>query len=74
MRSKSFDIIYAMTQGGPGHGVGDDQHLSLQHRLRLLRHRLLLGHGGRVLRHHRGAVLHPADAAPAPQWSEAEGK
>src|SRR5204862_210723 len=33
-------------------GLGDDQHLSLQRRVRLLRHRLWLGDRARVLRHH----------------------
>ena len=46
---KSFDIIFAITQGGPGLGVGDHQPLSLQRRLHLLRPRLRLGDRGGLL-------------------------
>ena len=43
---KAFDTIYVITQGGPGHGVGDDQHLPLSAGLRVLQPRLRLGRGG----------------------------
>jgi len=43
---KSFDIIFAITQGRPRLGVGNHQSLSLQRRLYLLRHRLRLGDRG----------------------------
>ena len=51
--------------GRPGLGVGDDQPLSLQRRLHLLRRRLRLGDRGRVLRPHRRARRDAALSAPA---------
>lgn len=62
---KSFDIIYAMTQGGPGTASRKPSTSSLQYGVCLLRHRLRLGHGRRLLHHHRGAFLRASDGAPA---------
>ena len=71
---KSFDIIFAITQGGPGIGVGDDQSLSLQRRLHLLRPRLRLGHRGGVLRADRRAGGHACCiCASACTWTEIGG-
>ncbi len=50
---KSFDIIFAITQGGPGSASENHQPVSLQRRLRLLRRRLRLRDRGGVLRAHR---------------------
>ena len=66
---KSFDIIYAITQGGPGHGLGDHQPLPLQRRLRLLRHRLRIGDRRRVLRPRHRPV---APDAPSPSADEVD--
>ncbi len=62
---KSFDIIFAITQGRARHGVRDDQHLPLQRRLRLLRRGLRLGDRRGVLSPHHRARRRPAGGPQA---------
>ena len=47
---KTFDTIYVITLGGPGTSSETHQHPAVPDRVRLLRPRLWLGHGGGVLR------------------------
>ena len=47
---KTFDTIYVITSGGPGHRVGDDQPVSLPAGVRVLQHRQRVG-GRRHLLH-----------------------